>query len=341
MIRKLISEISQQLDIPQSSSSDSLCRAIYSATGKMVLASLWDHPENEDSVSVQHFKNRAFKVLTAYISIYPEIKSRFPSDLSTVVEDIYQTYRRNGFFYHSSYRLSPAVPSISKFKQYALYRGYPPQEQLFMSGLGFFDWIDDSKSYSSVEDMFSLQTQTFSYYISELLIDDNWTEAEWTENAEFLRLTPPFSKGYWQAEPDKTENTSLARYGGLNKTYVFYRWKNNHFEQKPIPAWRLDDFRTIGQPGCEEYRRIACGLLSAAHTLPPIHFKMINSQLVYIKLGYRLPPGEEDFFRLYSWPISYKPDGQPSGTFQREMSHRVFPVFKYLLESIGYSFIEL
>ena len=48
---QLISEISKQLNIAETAGTESLCKAIYSATGKMALASIWDHPEDEKFVS--------------------------------------------------------------------------------------------------------------------------------------------------------------------------------------------------------------------------------------------------------------------------------------------------
>ena len=70
---QLISEISKQLNIAETAGTESLCKAIYSATGKMALASIWDHPEDEKFVSIQHFKKRAAQVLDAYLSIYHRI----------------------------------------------------------------------------------------------------------------------------------------------------------------------------------------------------------------------------------------------------------------------------
>ena len=60
---QLISEISKQLNIAETAGTESLCKAIYSATGKMALASIWDHPEDEKFVSIQHFKKSAAQVL--------------------------------------------------------------------------------------------------------------------------------------------------------------------------------------------------------------------------------------------------------------------------------------
>lgn len=337
---QLISEISKQLNIAETAGTESLCKAIYSATGKMALASIWDHPEDEKFVSIQHFKKRAAQVLDAYLSIYPEAAHRFPSDRSGIIEDIYETYRRNGFFYHSSHRLYPAAPSTGGTGQCSLYRGVPPEKPCYMSGLGLYGVTKAAEHGQSAAEMFELQKQPLSDYLQEVLASNDWNEVGWPEDAEFLRLKPPFSRGYWQEKPDKVEIPSMARYGAPNKLYVFYRWLNGHFEQKSIPSWRVDDFRTIGQPGYGEYRRIACGLLEAAQKLPPVVVKSASNHTVSIKLGYRLPPAEEDFFKLYSWPINFDITQKTPQVFQREMSEIVYPVFKQHLESIGYRFVE-
>ena len=139
-----------------------------------------------------------------------------------------------------------------------------------MSGLGLYGVTKAAEHSQSAAEMFELQKQPLSDYLQEVLASNDWNEVEWPEDAEFLRLKPPFSREYWQEKPDKVEIPSMACYGAPNKLYVFYRWLNGHFEQKSIPSWRVDDFRTIGQPGYGEYRRIACGLLEAAQKLPPV-----------------------------------------------------------------------
>lgn len=337
---QLISEISKQLNITETAGTESLCKAIYSATGKMALASIWDHPEDENFVSIQHFKKKAAQVLDAYLSIYPEAEHHFPPDRSGIVEDIYETYRRNGFFYHSSHRLYPAAPSTGGMGQCVLYRGVPPEKPCDMSGLGLYRVIKDAEYGQSAAEMFEMQKLPLSDYLQEVLAGNDWNEVEWPEDAEFLRLKPPFLGGYWKEKPDKIETPSMARYGVPNRLYVFYRWLNGHFEQKSIPAWRVDDFRTIGQPGYGECRRIACGLLEAAQQLPPVRVKFSTKHTVSVKLKYRLPPAEEDFFKLYSWPINYDITQKTPQVFQREMSKTVYPVFKQHLESIGYRFVE-
>ena len=340
MKNELMSQICKEFNITEASAAGSLCNAIYSTTGKMALASLWDHSEGENFVSVQHFKKRAAQILDAYLDIYSEGKLYFPADRSGVVEDIYETYRRNGFFYHSPHRLYPATPSVGGTKYCSLFRGIQPNRKWCMSGLGFYEIKQDANSkIPPVEEMFNLQQEPLFDYLQELLVGNNWSKIEWPEDAEFLRLKPPFSRGYWQNQPDKTENISMARYGAPYKLYFFYRWKNGHFEQKPISEWRLDDFRTIEGASSGGYRRIASGLLVAYQQLPPIT-AIITDSNVEIKIGYRLPPEEEDFFKLYSWPKCYDITAKRPQVFQRDMNKMVYPVFKQHMESIGYHFME-
>lgn len=232
------------------------------------------------------------------------------------------------------------APSTGGMGQCALYRGVPPEKPCYMSGLGLYGVTKAAEHSQSAAEMFEMQKQPLSDYLQEVLASNDWNEVEWPDDTEFLRLKPPFSRGYWQEKPDKVETPSMARYGAPNKLYAFYRCLNGHFEQKAIPTWRVDDFRTIGQPGYGEYRRIACGLLEAAQQLPPVAVKFSPNHIVSIKLGYRLPPAEEDFFKLYSWPINYDITQKTPQVFQREMSKIVYPVFKQHLESIGYRFVE-
>ena len=136
--------------------------------------------------------------MNAYLSIYPEAAHRFPSDRSGIIEDIYETYRRNGFFYHSSHRLYPAAPSTGGTGQCSLYRGVPPEKPCYMSGLGLYGVTKAAEHGQSAAEMFELQKQPFSNYLQEALANNDWNEVEWAEDAEFLRLNPPFSGGYWQ-----------------------------------------------------------------------------------------------------------------------------------------------
>lgn len=338
MINDLIVSIGRQLNIPQSDDNEWVCRVVYSVAGQMALASLWDHTEDGGSVSIQHFKSRIGQIFDAYEGIYPKIGFLLPHDKTDLIEEMYSIYLRNGFFYHSAYQISPAAPATGGNGGLVLHRGISPDLKLFMSGLGFYS-VQTSTSDRTISSMFGLQKQSFESYLEELLAHCEWKQIEWPDNAEFLRLDPPFKWGYWQQIPEKNDRISLARYGEPNKIFVFYRYSNGVFLNIPIPEWRIRDYFSNVPGNYGEYRRIAISLLKKYGTLPEIKTKAKGS-LIEIKLGYRLPPSEENFFKLYSWPVRYDFTSKTPQVFTRMMARQIYPMFKHELESMGYCFVE-
>ena len=131
----------------------------------------------------------------------------------------------------------------------------------------------------------------------------------------------------------------MARYGSPLPIYVLYRFENGRFQHRQLPEWRVTDFRASAKTDYGEYRRISNALLDFYGQLPPVraHF---NGKLMEVHPGYRLPPEEEDFFRLYSWPMDYDITASNPKVFCRAMSPIVYPAFKHALEAIGYHFVE-
>lgn len=335
----LIKSVRQQLNISKNEDNMWICHVIYSLAGKMALASLWDHDEGKNYVSPQHFKQRASQIFTAYTAIYPQAASLLPVDPSDLIKDIYAVYLRTGHFYHSPYKISPASFTQSASEKVMLYRGVSPNAKFSMSGLGFYSVHSQTTDTPSIASAFGLQTQTLSEYLKELLYDDNWAETECPLDADFLRLEPPFSRGYWQENPLKDGRISLMRYGNPNKLYSFYQFRKNQLLQKIVPEWRIKDIRSESlnfSNDLSEYRRIATALLDCYKALPPIKVKL-KGTTAQIRLEYRLPPTEEDFFKLYSWPNKYFTSPQ---VFSRIMSTPVYLIFRQILETVGYQFEE-
>lgn len=338
MKNDLIQSIAKELNIHISPGYEWLCQAVYSVAGQMALASLWDYQEDSNTVSIQHFKERANQILCAYESIFPEISAHFPGEKKDLVNEIYTIYLRSGYLYHSAYQISPAAPSSAGISGVMLQRGFLPENRLYMSGLGFYS-MQESVADRTIANLFGLQEQSFEEYLQDLLSTSDWEPIVWPESTEFLRLDPPFSRGYWKQEPDKDNRISLARYGEPSKLYAFYRYSNGEFQQKQIPEWRVRDWFFNNIQSFGEYRRIAIALLKQYETLPTINTRVENG-LVTIKLGYRLPPSEETFFKLYSWPLLYDFSSNLPQVFTRKMSNECFPAFRHVLEGIGYNFTE-
>lgn len=164
-----------------------------------------------------------------------------------------------------------------------------------MSGLGFYSLpAGKNPAGGSAASMFGLQEQTLESYLNDLLEPGEWEAVAWPEHTEFLRLDPSRPDGYWQQTPNQDGRISLARYGEPNKLFAFCRYRDGACQQKPIPQWRIQDTGGFG-----EHRRISVALLKRYGTLPEIK-AAAGGGLVEIELGYRLPPSEEAFFKLYS-----------------------------------------
>ena len=338
MMNDLITTIGRQLNIAKSTENEQLCQIVYSVAGQMALASLWDRTEDNASISIQHFKKKIAQIFDAYQSLFPKIEFLFPKDRTVLIDEIYSIYLRNGFFYHSAHQISPAAPAMAGFGNLLLHRGSSPDSKLFMSGLGFYSILNHITD-NTPTNMFGLQHQSFDSYLEDLLSHGEWENVIWPDNTEFLRLDPPFKWGYWQQVPSKDDRISLARYGEPNKVFAFYRYHDGSYQQKAIPEWRLHSYFSNDADGYGEYRRIATALLLQYHTLPEINVKL-NGDLAEVKLGYRLPPSEEEFFKLYSWPVRYDFTSKTPQVFTRIMARQLYPLFKHELETIGYCFVE-
>ena len=338
MINDLLNSISKELNIPKTAGNEWVCQIVYSVAGQMALASLWDHTEDSDTISIQHFKDRMKQIFDAYRSLFPQVQYMLPENTSDLLDDIYTTYLRTGYLYHSAYQISPCIPSTAAYQNLVLHRGFSPDTKLFMSGLGFYS-IQKLSAEKTIANMFCLQQQSFDAYLQELLGNDEWTAITFPDSAEYLRLDPPFTRGYWKREPDKDGRISLVRYGEPNKIYLFYRYDGGQYWQKSIPIWRLQDFFSNVPSSLGEYRRIAIALLIRYRTLPSISVKK-EGDLCEINLGYRLPPSEEYFFKLYSWPVRYDFSAREPQVFRRKMSKDIYPMFKHELEAMGYCFLE-
>lgn len=341
MKEKLIQSIAEEFNIPILNGTDWKCQTVYSLAGRMALASLGDLCEKGSSISIEHFKKRVLQIKNAYGSIFPEIGRAMRCEQDFMQNEVYTTYLRTGYLYHYAGHAVAATRVFAEFGGVTLHRGCSPDDRLFMSGLGLYSDYSQSSD-TTVAEMFCLQNKSFEDFLDELLSTNDWLPIDWPPGTEFLRLKPPFNRGYWQQTPDKTDQVSLARFGEYEKSYVFYRYEGGIALHLCVPQWRILDLfsNTANTHGkYSEYRRIAVSLLSRYETLPKIRTSY-DGGIVLINIGYRLPPSEEDFFKLYSWPTTFDFSEERPNVFKRKMSENVFTVFKHELESIGYCFEE-
>lgn len=330
----VIERISNSLRIDRGRQEDGnlwKARVIYSAAGRIALASLWDVPEDEQSISITHFKRRAEREIKALTSSSIELEKIFIDNIEAIVNEIYEIYINTGYMYHTSNHIEPIPDIITPAGKYYLLRGCALQENIYMSGLGLYGEASLENKYteaSSVNELFQIPQMSLTNYIEKLLSYAEWNEFRFHEHVEFLKMKPPFTGGYWSREEDRSGLVSLLRIGQPGSyIYYLYKYGDGGIEVSSLPQWMTDKF---------EYRQIACCLLSRRDMLPATVY-WNDGELTHFHIGYLYPPRIQSFLKLYSWPefMNHFPSD-----FRRVMTKEVFDVCRTSIEALGYSFIK-
>lgn len=303
-------------------------RIIYSICGMMAYASLWDD-SSEELVSINHIKHRITTILSSYKQLYPEVNYCFPIIPGKLENEIAEIFLKNGILYHRPNRVCPAKKCTSLVGNVCFQRGISIDGITNVSGTGFYSLDDNHVKSISAEKMFAFD---------EISLDEQWkqtiSQAKWNSahdfdyNTEYLKMEPPFTRGYWTNNPYRNGNISILRTGVTgSKIYYLYRYIDDNLEISALPAWQVDEHR---------YRSLANACLYSKRTLPCIDYTH-DGTLVHLRLNYLLPPRELNFIKLYSWPencASFPSD------FKRKLSTDIFDAIKIILSKKGYTFIQ-
>ena len=340
----LLNVISQQLSLYQDKSESTEewhGRVLYSTLGKLSLASLWDSPDDwNHELSVQAFKSK-IKTNTEYYQKIVHSNCLYLCDSQTLADEIYSLYKKSGFIYHRANWIYPSICSSYKFGNIHIIRNGNPLKCRNMSGLGEYTSHTEQteKTYSESEEMFSLHTIPFAKSVEEYIKDAVWNPiAEFPDGTEFLEHSP-FRKGYWRKSPSDGIEISLLRVPlAAGHLYYFYQESENSWEWSQLPAWLTNP--VIDNTESKEWLSIATGLLMLSNSLPTIDIAT-SDKLITITIPYLLPPAEEAFFELYSWPLKDVFLTDFKQHYTRKMSTDIFPIFEKMMKQLGYKFTEV
>ncbi len=335
-------------------------RTIYSAFGIAALSSLNDFESGDlqEEQSIQNFKSRISSLLKAIKKAYsPEFDKVF-CDEKEVCDYIYSTYLRNGFMYHLPHNVVASSRKREDVDNIALLRLCDFNfENMSVSGLGFYSFITQTKQAFIGANIFAVQEQPLKEYLEDIAQNLIWFDFDRTLECEFLNLNRKQYSKYWQKNPDEVE-LSLVKFS--NGNISFYKYENSKLYQASIPRYLLTDFRS-DKENFKDWLRIANALQLKYHKRPAIKAQVPNNvasqdelkkSILRIEIGYLLPPSEQNFFELYSWPSNfefknpkdesneYEPN-YDNNAFVRYMRYSVYKVFRQKLEKIGYSFEEI
>ena len=302
-------------------------RLIYSLLGKMALASLFDIDE-EDASSVIHMKRRIEKLQVSYREMYPELSRFLPVNPEELSNEIYDVYLHSGVIYHEPNRVLMSVKTEIATEGICFTRGAEIEVKQNMSGLGTYRIADQTTHTGSLTDMFQMETEHLSAIWDYAVQRAVWGEFKAETNVEYLRMVPPFSRGYWVDKPDISGKVSLLRTGFRgSQLYYLYRFDAGKIMVSQLPQWQVEEYN---------YRLLANACLYNEGVLPPSVIKY-DGGIVYINFKYLPPPAELYLWKLYSWPetISALPKD-----FNRICTRNVFDVIKKEMQAKGYGFIE-
>lgn len=325
--QQLIESISKDLNIKRGkdeSVTGWICRAVYSAIAKNAYCSLWD--QQDDDTSIIHFKKRCNEQLHSYTRMYPELKKNISSSdvAKQYIDSIYDLYLKNGFLLHKKNYVTNSKRKAITIDGCCLVRSPGPGEDLFMSGLGYYALSDSMDYNEDIRDIFNLSKLSVSEYLDKLQNRQTYKQLESQSDIDYLRLEPPFSRGYWKKQKDE-DRLSLLRIGQPgNQIYYLYKSTNNKVLVSQLPDWMVVD---------GNYRMISWGLLNKYRQATSIDY-VISGDLVHVRLNYLLPTNEQLFFELFSWPENFA----ILSSFNRVMDLNVFNIMKAEFEKIGFCF---
>jgi len=335
---KVFFEIADSLNITRGTNESIISwmeRIIYSAAGRVALFSLYDHLELEEPISIIHFKNKARREITALCAA-GNITSLTNSQCQDICDEIYDEYIKAGYIYHFPNRIEPVPDKIVSGKFVKFIRGATFDKRIKTSGLGYYFLLSDEEKighpvYTTCDELYEM------FHINHIKLDDYykklterraWQLFQVTSNVEYLRMSSPFTRGYWSPEPTKNGDISLLRVGQQGeRIYYLYKYENTSLYASILPEWMTSNY---------EYRQIAVCLLDHIRKLPESDIQ-VNGNLVYFNIGYLYPPSIQNLLMLYSWPNHLN---NVKSAFSRIMNRQVWESIRIAIEPLGYKFRE-
>ena len=174
--------------------------------------------------------------------------------------------------------------------------------------------------------------------VTECEADANWKSADFPEDSEFLTMQNQKKVGYWSQKPNEDIAFGLMRVPqAVSYNYYLYRKSSNEWQWSQLQIWQTNP--NNGQTSVPEWLALANGILMSNHLLQPVRCSG-DINLMTVSFPYLLPPMEENFFKLYSWPMPNLTLNAFSQRVTRQMATPVYRSFKSVMESLGYFFEE-
>lgn len=304
-------------------------RIIYSAIGRLALASVYDLQDSDDSelksVSIRHIKNRIKDVFEMYSYLYPKLLSEWNAD--HLSDEMYELYKNAGSFYHVNYRIVPVANKCITYFYINYMRGSCFEPGIKISGLGMYMDSNDAGDVDAIKSMFVLEENTLDVLWKKITLGRKWRIIG-ENDVEYMRVRPPFTKGYWEKRMPIRDGISILRTcNDGQKMYYLYKLEDGNVYVSQLQDWMIEQ---------KKYRVLMNACLKQYSTLPKISYADYGD-IVYVNFQYLLPYRELNFCKLFSWPKFFN-DDNIKDSFNRVFRKNVFESLKSILIKQGYSF---
>lgn len=329
MINQIINEMSTQLNIRKGTNeleSSWHQRVLYSSIGLNMLAATYDYDDdslfnseyNKNSISMQHILKRGMQLSEVYNAI-GELKTE-----KDILENIRELYIKTGYMLHRNNRLTYPLTVYAKVEQVYLTRGQLPWTVTGMSGLGTYMKEMNIGTLKDLTDMFHIEKHDIKKWYHAFESGISWCNIDILPNeVEYINITENTTIGYWVTNPPRKGVTVCRDKRNGERVYKLLRIFDT-VESYTLPSWRVDN---------GEYLRIALALRIKADQTPVLTVKR-DDKIAVLFFGYLLPPAEQNFVELYSWPTEKK------SRWERIVSIQLLPVFIDLFKRMGYDIRE-
>ena len=195
----LLSKVSEQYQIfkgNHETPDEWKTRLVYSICGMMAYASLWD--DAEEPISIMHLKRRIRSMLGSYKSLYPELCGALPYSSEELEEELVNQFLSSGVVYHRPNRIVASQKHEEHFGGVLFQRGIALDNISCVSGIGFYSKLNGGTNPHKVKTMFGLEQENLQTLWQTTLSSVSWESKTSLESGtEYLRLKPPFYRGYW------------------------------------------------------------------------------------------------------------------------------------------------
>lgn len=307
-------------------------RVLYSAIALNMLASLYDYDEDKEQsivnaqmMSMQHVRNRGIELIESYRDLYGTAMTQLYLRSDELAESIRNLYVKAGYMLHRANYLDAPTAVCAEYEDIYILRGISPWNVEYMSGLGCYAHSLTDTRVEDVWRMFRIENTEIGVWWRQFLHDCQWRELnELPVEVEYINYSRRDGEPYWITITPKS-GLSMYRDRGIgDKKYRLFRVEAEQIWTCTLPAWQVDN---------KEYLRVSLALQTEVAKNPIVRIK-IDSSISYIQLSYLLPPCEQNFLELFSWP------SEGMSHWKRTVATELLPLFKKLFITLGFNIME-